>query len=225
MHINQRSRMNCDWLAPYYESLEHLSFGRFLEERRFAFLEKTQPSERTLECGGGDGRFLARLLSVNHKVQVDFVDSSSKMTELAERRVSRMGSVYRERVRFFIGDVREFEPHTAGYDLIVTHFFLDCFDDKELAEVVARLASWRKADSRWVVSDFCEGQGMIGQLWTRAVIRSLYAAFLFSTGLRVKRLPDYRAILAQEGFLPRFEESALGGLLHSSFWEGHSARS
>lgn len=211
--------MNCDWLAPYYESLEHLSFGSFLEERRFAFLGETKQSERALECGGGDGRFLARLLSLNNKVQVDFVDSSPKMTELAERRVSRMGSSFRKRVRFFIGDVREFEPHSAGYDLIVTHFFLDCFDDKELGEVVARIASWQKADGRWMVSEFCEGQGKIRHLWTRAIIRSLYVAFLFTTGLRVKRLPDYRAALGKRGFFARFEGSALGGLLHSSLWE------
>ena len=91
MNIDQRSRMNCDWLAPYYESLEHLSFGSFLEERRFAFLEKTKQSERALECGGGDGRFLARLLSLNDKVQVDFVDSRPKMKELAERRSEQYG--------------------------------------------------------------------------------------------------------------------------------------
>ena len=84
--------MNCDWLAPYYESLEHFSFGNYLEQRRFAFLEETKQSQRALECGGGDGRFLARLLSLNRKVQVDFVDSSPKMTELAERRVSSMAS-------------------------------------------------------------------------------------------------------------------------------------
>jgi ubiquinone/menaquinone biosynthesis C-methylase UbiE len=210
--------MNCDWLAPYYESLEHISFGDYLEERRFAFLEEAKKSQRTLECGGGDGRFLARLLALNHGVQVDFVDSSSKMTELAERRVARMGSGFRERVRFFIGDVREFEPPQAGYDLIVTHFFLDCFNDEELTEVVARLASWRKADGRWVVSEFCEGHGLLRHLWSRAIIRSLYLAFLLTTGLQVTRLPNYKAALTEQGFSPRFEQSAFGGLLHSSLW-------
>ena len=224
MNLNQRSGMNCDRLAPYYESLEHLSFGRYLEQRRFAFLEEMKRSERTLECGGGDGRFLARLLSLNHVVQVDFVDSSPNMAELAERRVSSMGSAFRERVRFFIGDVREFEPQPVGYDLIVTHFFLDCFNDVELAEIVTRLASWRTVHCRWVVSEFCEGQGMIHRLWTRAVIRSLYGAFLLTTGLRVTRLPDYKAALAREGFLSRFERNALGSLLHSSLWEHRSLK-
>jgi hypothetical protein len=90
-----------------------------------------------------------------------------------------MGSAFRKRVRFFIGDVREFERHSAGYDLIVTHFFLDCFNDEELAQVMARIANWRKTDALWVVFEFCEGQAMICHLWTRALIRSLYAAFWF----------------------------------------------
>jgi hypothetical protein len=101
-----------------------------------------------------------------------------------------MGSAFRKRVRFFIGDVREFERHSAGYDLIVTHFFLDCFNDEELAQVMARIANWRKTDALWVVFEFCEGQAMIYHLWTRELIRSLYAAFWFTTGLRLTRLPD-----------------------------------
>jgi hypothetical protein len=129
---------------------------------------------------------------------------------------------FRERVRFFTEDVQEFEPHPAGYDLIATHFFLDCFNDEELAEVMALIANWRKTDARWVVSEFCEGQAMICQLWTRALIRSLYAAFWFTTGLRVTRLPDHKAALTGQGFSLRFERSALRGLLHSSLWENRS---
>jgi ubiquinone/menaquinone biosynthesis C-methylase UbiE len=210
--------MNCDAIAPYYEVLEHLSFGRRLEQIRFAFLQETRASRRAIVCGGGDGRFLARLLRANPTVQVDFVDLSAKMIELAERRVSGIGPSARGRVRFHSVDIREFAPRAEGYDLIVSHFFLDCFSDAELAGVIGSLAHWAAPDVTWIVSDFRETQGPIGRIWTSGVTRGLYIAFRLTTGLRVTRLPKYVPAIAEAGFRLRHEENALGGLLHSSVW-------
>jgi Methyltransferase domain len=211
--------MNCDGIAPYYEFLEHLSFGKRLEQRRFAFLGEARTSQSAIVCGGGDGRFLARLLRMNSRLEVDFIELSLKMVELAERRVASMGQSFRERVRFCTGDVRECEPRLGGYDLIVTHFFLDCFSESEVASVVSRLALWAKPGALWLVSDFREAEGAIGRIWTRSVIRGLYLAFRFATGLKVTRLPDYVRAVSKEGFCVRREERALGGLLHSSVWQ------
>jgi ubiquinone/menaquinone biosynthesis C-methylase UbiE len=212
--------MNCDRIARYYEAFEHLSFGRSLERSRFAFLGEASASRRAMLCGGGDGRFLARLLCENSSVEVDFVDLSPKMIQLAERRVAGLGRQFQQRVRFHCGDIREFKPRPEGYDLIVTHFFLDCFREQDLEQVVVRIANCGAPQGRWIVSDFHEADGLIGRIWTGAIIHSLYAAFRLTTGLRVSRLPDYAAALARKGYRLRSEERALGGLLHSSLWEG-----
>lgn len=216
--------MNCDQIAPYYEILEHFLFGRLLEHRRFAFLGEIRTSRKALVCGGGDGRFLARLLRVNARVDVDFVDLSATMVELAERRVTGMGRTFRERVRFHAGDVRSFAPRADSYDLIVTHYFLDCFSNQELEDVVCLLARWGVPQARWIVSDFSEANRPIGRLWTRGVISGLYSAFRFTTGLKVTRLPEYKAALARRGYFLRFEEYALAGLLHSSLWEAETSQ-
>ena len=217
-------RMDCNGIASYYEVLEHLSFGKRLEERRFAFLAETGTVQSAIICGGGDGRFLARLLRLNSRVEVDFIELSPKMVEIAERRIASMGRAFRRRVRFCVGDIREFEPRARRYDLIVTHFFLDCFTDPQLTNVVELLAKWGTPQARWVVSDFAEANGAIGRSWTRAVIRSLYAAFRLTTGLRVTRLPNYGAELARRGYLLLCEENALRGLLHSSVWKARPAK-
>jgi SAM-dependent methyltransferase len=215
--------MDCDRIAAYYEILEHFSFGRLLEHRRFAFLGEVRTSQKAIVCGGGDGRFLARLLQVNTRVEVDFVDLSSKMVALAERRVGGMGRTFRKRVRFHTGDLRRLVLPADSFDLIVTHYFLDCFSNQELEDVVSRLATWGTRQARWILSDFCEANGPIGRLWTRGVIRALYSAFRFTTGLRVTRLPEYKAALATAGYILRLEEEALAGLLHSSLWEAESS--
>jgi hypothetical protein len=215
----QTARMDCDGIARYYEALEHLAFGERLEQRRLAFLGAVRTSQRAIVCGGGDGRFLARLLRANPRVHVDFIELSPRMLELADRRIGSMGRAYRKRVNFHAVDVREFCPRSERYDLIVTHFFLDCFSELELESVVAILASWGAPGVQWIVSDFREAQGVLNSLWTRGLIAGLYAAFRLTTGLRVTRLPNYEAAIERAGYVQRLKEERLDGLLHSSLWD------
>jgi ubiquinone/menaquinone biosynthesis C-methylase UbiE len=210
--------MNCDGLALHYQTLEYLSLGRQLERSRFTFLGEFADCHQALICGGGDGRFLARLLRVNARVRVEFVEVSARMLEIAERRVAGMGGRYRERVRFHRGDLRQFRPETSGYDLIVTNFFLDCFSDVEVQEMVSRLAGWAAPQARWMVSEFRYADSAAGRAWTNAVVRGLYLAFRVTTGLRVTRLPNYAGALSEAGFARQWEVRALGGLLQSSLW-------
>jgi len=187
--------MNADHLAPFYEFLEHISFGRSL-----------------------DGRFLVSLLSANPAVEVDYLDLSQKMADLAESRVARLDRQSRKRVRFFVADIRQFGPRPDGYDLIATHFFLDCFSDAQLSAIVPRIAAWTTPSVLWLLSEFREARESHRRLWTHSIIRSLYAAFRLTTGLQVQHLPDYSAAIARAGFSLRDQQISLAGLLSSSLW-------
>lgn len=213
------ARMNCDRLAPFYQSFEYLFFGRSLEHRRCALLQEVAGCHSALVCGGGDGRFLARLIECNPSVEVDFVDASSAMVHLAERRVAAMGQSFLRRVRFHACDILAFESGRAKYDLVVTNFFLDCFSDEEIDFVVSRLLKWTLPEAKWLLSEFREADGIGGRLWTRTVIRALYAAFRLCTGLTVIRLPSYYQCLLAQRLYPLREEFAFGGLLCSSVWQ------
>jgi hypothetical protein len=210
--------MNCDAIAPFYEQVEHLCFGRRLEQARLSFLSETQTARRALICGGGDGRFLAQLLRTNPQVTVDFVDLSSTMIWIAKNRLHREAPSDFQRVTFHHGDIRSFTPLAGHYDLLVTHFFLDCFSDGELRAVIAKISSWATPHAMWIVSDFRESQGRIGQLWTKGITRCLYAAFRLTTGLRVTRLPKYIPALRDAGYHLRQQRILAAGLLHSSVW-------
>jgi len=213
------SRPNCDRLAPYYHLLETMSFARAFQNARCAFLPEVTSARRAVLCGDGDGRFLARLLQTNSRVTVDFVDLSARMIQLAQRRVARLGPGYLERVRFWRQDVTQFVPSAGGYDLLATHFFLDCFAQQEILPVVSRMAGWAAPGALWLVCDVHEAPGSVGRIWTRAMIRVLYAAFNLTTGLRVTELPRYTAALAASGCSIRRQRITLGGLLYSSLWQ------
>ena len=211
--------MNCDFIAPWYEPVEHLCFGQALQRRRTAYLEKLGDSRRAISFGEGDGRFTAALLRSNPHLEVIAVDASRRMQQIAARRVAMMGESFRERAEFHCAEIDTFDPGSAKYDLIATHFFFDCFSTDATREVIQRIAGWAAPRAQWVVSEFHQPPGRLGRFWTGAIIRGLYAAFRVTTGLRVVRLPNYHAALVSAGFKLRRQEFACGGLLISELWE------
>ena len=212
-------KMNCDRIARWYETAEHLSFRKALEYRRFAYVNRLRESRRAMLCGGGDGRFLAGLLAANPHVQVTYVDLSREMMRVAEHRVTQLGTGYRDRVQFFCADILTFVPPHSDYDLIATHFFLDCLTTGDLRAFVLKMMEWSRPSAKWVLSEFRYSQTAFGRLWTGAIIRALYAAFRGATGLRVTHIPPHTAVLRSAGFCRQQSEIASGGLLISELWE------
>ncbi len=212
--------MNCDRIAPFYRSLEYLSFGGALQACRVMYLRDVLDCRRALLCGDGDGRFLAALLRANRGARVDFVDLSGGMISLARRRVEAMSSEAASRVNFHAGDVRQFDASDgAPYDLITAHFFLDCFDEADAAGVARRLARLAQPGAKLLLSDFRIPQRGIARYIAGAIVQGLYGAFRIMTGLRVTRLPNYESALERAGFRKQRETLKLGGLLVASLWQ------
>lgn len=198
--------MNCDPIARWYRWLEYLGFGRALERRRNAFLADATDARRALVLGEGDGRFLKKLVEHNRTASIDYVDLSIRMLELARRRAG-------DRVNYHLADALTIALPDAEYDLIVTHFFLDCFDERDAAALVERIARTAKPRARWLVSEFRQPA-----LWSRLLLGFLYWFFRVTTGLKTNRLVDHRPLLEGQGFRLMKEESARRGLLASELW-------
>jgi SAM-dependent methyltransferase len=206
--------MDCDPLARWYRWLEYAGCGRALERRRFAFLPEMATARRALLLGDGDGRFLAALLRINPTVQVDAVDSSARMIALSRRRAA--GSV--ERVRFHCSDARTISLNANAYDLIVTHFFLDCFHQEEIPLLVSRISHAGTEAAMWAVSEFRQPANGPTAWAEKGLLKGLYAFFRWTTGLQVRELPDHRTPLRRRGFVLVRDEPAHAGLLVSELW-------
>jgi ubiquinone/menaquinone biosynthesis C-methylase UbiE len=202
--------LNCDPIAGWYRWLEYLGFGRALERRRNAFLPDVANARRALVLGEGDGRFLARLAGEMFRhpgATIDYVDLSPRMLELAR---SRAG----DQVNYLLGDALIIPLKAAEYDLIVTHFFLDCFDEHDAAVLIDRIAVTAKPNARWLISEFRVANG-----WSGLIVAALYRFFRITTGLKTRRLIDHRPLLRQHGFTLEKEEGARAGLLISELWD------
>ena len=205
---------NFNGLARAYRWLEMLCFGPFLLRCRCAFLDRLGGCRKALVLGDGDGRFTARLLSENPSVQINALDASSAMLSELMHNAGRHAG----RVRLELGDARAWKPDSSRYDLIVTHFFLDCLTTDEVLALAAKLHSSVGPDARWVVSEFAIPENLFGSMVARPVITVLYRAFGILTGLKIRSLPDHRKALDQAGFSIMQKRTWILGLLVSELW-------
>jgi cyclopropane fatty-acyl-phospholipid synthase-like methyltransferase len=206
---------NFDPVARPYRWLEYLSFGPMLERCRFCRIPQLANARRALVLGDGDGRFLAKLLAANPALHADVVDQSRAMLRLLQARVAAIGAG--DRIRIHQTDAVAFQPEGQPYDLVVTHFFLDCFTGEEVLALVEKIRPCLSENACWLISEFAIPQG-IAALAAKSAVASLYAAFRILTGLRTRNLPDYASVLIRSGFILENRRRFLAGLLVSELW-------
>jgi len=206
---------NFNDIARLYRWMELVTFGPLLGRCRCAFLDEMRKSRNALILGDGDGRFTARLLKENPIVLVDALDVSKAMLLTLIRNAGSFSG----RVRVHLADARLWEPLNPSFDLIVTHFFLDCLTTEEVISLATRMRSSVTASAVWVVSDFAIPEGLFGWIVARPLITGLYMIFWLLTGMHVHRLPKYREALTEAGFILADQRQILGGLLVSEVWK------
>jgi ubiquinone/menaquinone biosynthesis C-methylase UbiE len=223
-----RQNSESAWLAPdfnglarAYRWLEMLCFGPFLLRCRCAFLDRVGGYRKALVIGDGDGRFTARLLSENPSIKINALDASFAMLSELMRNAGRHAG----RVRLELGDARAWKPDSSRYDLLVTHFFLDCLTTDEVLALAVKLHSCLGPDARWVISEFAIPESRFGRMVARPVIAVLYRAFGLLTGLKIRSLPDHRTALEQAGFSIVQKRSWIFGLLASELWAPNARNS
>jgi len=204
-----------DAIAPWYRTLETIAFGNALQRARVACLDEIGSCQRALIVGEGNGRFLAELLRAQPEVEVDCVDASERMLKLARQQIG----VDASRVRFLQRDITSWTPPERDYDLIVTHFSLDCFPGNQLAAVVENLARGAANNATWLLADFNVPVGALGRVRARAWLAAMYLFFRLTARIEAKRLIDPSPFLRGAGFLLKHSVPFRGGIVKSQLWQ------
>jgi SAM-dependent methyltransferase len=209
--------MSFDTLAPYYRAMEALAAGGLLQRCRASFLAEASHCQRALLLGEGPGRFLVELLRANPRVAVTCVERSPRMIQEARKNIARHG-LNSERIRFELGDALAWRSPTGVFDLVATHFFLDCFRRDELEGLIANISAATTDGARWLLSDFHQpGQGW--RKWrAQSALQLMYGFFRIMTGLSASQLTPPDLFLEAGGFRLEHRRLANFGLLHSDLW-------
>ena len=206
--------MNCDRIAPFYEWIEKAAFGGKLQGHRLTFLRAAEGKQRVLVLGDGDGRFTQALAMTYPELAIDSVELSTGMVREARKRLTQNSYV-----RVIQGDVLNFDFRAARYDVVYTHFFLDCFNTKTARSLIGRLSTALPAEACWVISDFRVTNQGWRKLYTKAWLAAMYAFFRYATGLKTKRLPEYESAMEAAGFRKCQERVSTSGLIASEWWQ------
>jgi SAM-dependent methyltransferase len=218
--IARKATPDFDGLARVYRWMELFTFGPYLARCRAAFLPECATRRRALILGDGDGRFTAQLLRTNPMIEVDAVDASPAMLDALLHRVGPD----RARVHVHCADIRDLRPPQPPYDLIVTHFFLDCLLTDEVRSLAERLRTAADDRAIWIVSEFAIPQGRLGRWAGSALVSFLYRSFGLLTGLHVRALPDHATALGDADFRLKRRQARLHSLLISEMWSLDAAR-
>lgn len=240
--------MSFDRIAPSYRALEWMAFSNVLQRARTAFISQAVDSRCALLVGEGDGRFLAELLQRNPKAEIDCIDASAAMIQRAHARAAVTSSKARDlasvdkrvarslgvrppqddtssklgelsRLNFYHADILDSTPPRKSYDLVVTHFFLDCFNRDQLSGVIAKLARSAAPRSCWLVSDFAMPKNGFRSVHAKIWLRAMYSFFGAVAALEAHELVDPSSFIQDTGFQLRREIVTHLGLVKAQLWE------
>ncbi len=165
----------------------------------------------------GTDAFWRACWQANPTLTADVVDSSQAMLRILDRRIRRCGPQARQRICLHHADALQWKP-SGSYDLIVSHFFLDCFFPQQLEQLFAGRSSPCSPGAQWVISEFAIPRNAFAAYLRAGSSVRLYRAFGLLTGLPVRALPDYATSLLRRGLAPSHDRRYLAGLLCSQIW-------
>ena len=193
-------------VAPVYDPLANLVFGKTLMEATKSGFSVILPGDSVLILGGGTGKVLELLDELGIPLNVWFLDSSEGMLELArKRRVENID------IQFIHADARGYSL-PQSYDIILTPFFLDCFTTEELVQLRRWIYSL-KSDGHWLFADFVPTNSWIKDRFLE--LMSLF--FRLSAGLKMSRTPDYDQFFRGMSLIQK--ESFYGNMIESRVYQ------
>lgn len=209
--------MSFDLLASHYRWMEPLLAGRNLHRCRTAHLHHLEAPQSVLILGQGPGKFLVPLQQRFSGARITCVDSSERMLTLARNRLGRLGFPLAS-ASFIHADAIHWPAPAAAFDLIVTHFFLDCFQPDELKLLIGKLSRAAMPNAKWLISDFTVPSAGFRRLRAQAIHRLMYAFFRATTGLSARAVTPPDDLLRSNDFVLQRRVTHNLGLLHSDLW-------
>ena len=205
-----------DKLAPWYYFLETISFGNQLQQCRISQLAELNAVKNVLILGDGNGRFLESLLKSNCKTEIESLDISKNMIELANARITSFPNI--SKVIFIHSDVFDWDFPKCKYDLVVTNFFLDCFTYPELTNLIEKVSLSLKPDGKLIYGDFNIPNSFFKKTLATLLLFGMYVFFRMFTRISANSLHDPTFLLIENKLILKNEKYYLGSFLKSQLW-------
>jgi len=209
MQNSGRVKRGFDLLSSSYDTLSKLFFGGMLMKAQTYFIPELQKHRSILIFGGGTGKILIELMKNKTGDDYCYVDISEKMIRLTKNRIEGMESA--DKVKFICGSYQDIP--NEKFDLVITPFVLDCFDEEQLAVVMKTLGDKISPTGKWLFTDFhIPAKGMT-RVAAKATTRILYFFFNLFCKLGTRQLPDFEKAFATLNYCKQKEKNFMKEML------------
>ena len=206
---NDRIVKGFDRLAPVYNSLSRIVFGKSLAQAQRYFLDSIGAGDPILILGGGSGDFLKSLLKQHPQVTVDYLDISPRMIQLAKKK-----NQHPTNVNFIVGTEQNIPDRT--YTVVITNFYLDLFSDGTLQQVVQKIIPHLSSDGQWLATDFVEEKK-----WQSVMLSCMYLFFSTMARIEASSLPDWQSALKKAGMHEINSKKFYRGFIKASVYRNY----
>lgn len=201
------SKINAfDSIAPYYDMLSRIVFGRSIRRSQMYQIQFIPRDANILILGGGTGWLLERLLQERPACHVSFLDSSQKMIEIARNRSA--GAT----VTFIHGGIAHI-PANSTFDVIIANFFFDQFVSRDMRVILKQIRRVMSRDGVLMIADFVDDK-----LWQKALLHVMYRFFSFFGAVVVSRLPPWEVLVREQRFFLQWTARFYGGFIRSNIY-------
>ena len=197
--------MSFDRVAPYYDALARLVFGKSIRRAQCHFLSEIPPEARVLVVGGGTGWLLPHLLRQPEVAHITYLETSSAMLTRAQQKINQFGKQPVASVNFIHGD--EYCLTTETFSVIITNFVLDMYEGTALDEFVRTLAGHLACGGIWLFTDFRFSTQKRHRWWQYLMANTMYLFFHLTTGIARQKLPPYHQHFIKQGFQTTREQA------------------
>lgn len=182
---------NYNKTAWFYDSLARLVFGSALKNSQKHLLPLVPKNARILIIGGGTGQTLEDLAALQYEgLDITFVEISANMTALAQKR-----NAGNNRVTFIVDAIEQVQLD-YNFDVIITGFLFDNYDDADLPPTFTHIHAALKPGGLWLNTDF----QLTGKWWQPLLLKTMYTFFRMFSSIPVSKLPDVSRVFALHGF-------------------------
>ena len=175
-------------IAPSYDTLARLVFGKSIVEAQTYYLPLLGASKRILILGGGSG-WIVEELSKHTTAEITYVEASSTMINLSrQRKISPI------RIHYIHGTEDQI-PMNEIFDTVITPFYLDMFTNEKLPDVLLKLHRSLDKNGLWLATDFAQPSAW----WQRLLLKVMYYFFRKLCKIEAREFCTWEAALCAVG--------------------------
>jgi tRNA (cmo5U34)-methyltransferase len=195
-----------DRIAIIYDLLNRMVFGSAVRRAQAHYLSHIPARSHLLILGGGSGWLLAKITAAIPDAEIWYIDASQKMIGLSIKRTNAASRVH------FIHGTEEDIPASISFDVIITPFFLDLFEEETLHRLIHRISRSLRGGGIWLAADFVNNHTW----WQRLLLKVMYSVIHRMCRIEARKLPGWQSCLQKNGFIKMKSKFFFAGFIEST---------